>query len=127
MKIDAVGITTSNMKRTIKFYSQLGFDFSEVDTSSGHIEPKTPVGSARLMIDDYRIVESIIGQEPKPANHSPFAINYDTVEELDKIMEDLENAKFSIIKPAWNADWGQRYAVVEDPDGYRVDLYVNLD
>jgi catechol 2,3-dioxygenase-like lactoylglutathione lyase family enzyme len=123
MKLDAVGITSSNMKQTIKFYSLLGFEFPKDQENEGHIEPVTSKGSARLMIDKKEIVKNIIEEDPKPGNHSTFAIQYDTPKEIDSIVEKLKGEGFKIVKEPWDAFWGQRYAVVEDPDRYRVDLY----
>lgn len=126
MKIDAVGVTTTNMKRTVEFYSLLGFDFSDLDLREEHIEPKTPDGSSRLMIDTVDIVKDIIGEEPRPGNHSPFAIRYETSEEVNVAVEKLKAKDFKIVKEPWDAFWDQRYCVVEDPDGYRIDLYADL-
>src|SRR5579864_8103981 len=122
MKLDAVGVTTSNMTLTIKFYSLLGFKFPDVKEDEGHVEPITSDGSARLMIDTKEIVKDIIGQNPRPGNHSPFAIQYDNPKEIDDIINKVKSEGFTVIKEPWDAFWGQRYAVVEDPDGYRIDL-----
>ena len=27
------------------------------------------------------------------------------------------------MKPPWDAPWGQRYAILHDPDGYQVELF----
>ena len=35
-------------------------------------------------------------------------------------------AGHTVVHPAWDAPWGQRYATVADPDGYRVDLFAPL-
>lgn len=126
MKIDAVAVTTSNMKKTIEFYTILGFDFSEADTTEDHVEPKTPDGSARLMIDAIAMIEGIIDEKPKAANHSPFAIQYDSPEEVNEVAQKLTDSGFKVFKEPWDAFWGQRYSIVQDPDGYKVDLYANL-
>lgn len=126
MKLDAVGVASSNLKRTVDFYSLLGFQFPEYKGTEQHMEPITPNGSARLMIDTKNIVKDIIGEDPKPGNHSSFAIQYDSVEEVDGVIKKVIIAGFTVVKKPWNAFWGQRYAVVEDPDGYRVDLYAYL-
>ena len=78
------------------------------------------------MIDTKNVVKDIIGEDPKPGNHSSFAIQYNSAEEVNKIITDVMSGGFKVIKEPWNAFWGQRYAVVEDPDGYRVDLYAPL-
>ncbi len=124
MKIDAVGVTSSDIEKTVKFYTLLGFEFTKVNPD--HTEPETPDGSARLMIDSVSMVTSIIGESPKPANHSPFAINYDSAEEVNEIAKKVEEAGFTVVKKPWDAPWGQRYCIVQDPDGYKVDLYANL-
>lgn len=126
MKIDAVGISTTNMSVTIRFYEILGFDFTNIDTTSDHVEPITPLGSSRLMIDKVGILKDIIHEDPKPSNHSSFAIHYETAQEIDTVISKLKEANFKIVKEPWDAFWHQHYAVVEDPDGYRVDLYADI-
>lgn len=126
MKLDAVGVTSSNLRRTVEFYALLGFQFPEHKGDEQHLEPITPIGSARLMIDMKNVVKDIIGEDPKPGNHSSFAIQYNCPEEINKIIEKVMNTGFKVVKEPWDAFWHQRYAVVEDPDGYRVDLYASL-
>ena len=109
MKLDAVGIVSHNLVKSIEFYKLLGFRFS--DTVSGmenHIESLHDPDSVRLMID------------------SQFAVRYDHPEEVDRIAEAVKNARFEIFKAPWDAFWGQRYAVVRDPDGYLIDLFAQL-
>jgi len=126
MKLDAVGVISSNIPKTIEFYKLLGFEFSEMKADEQHIEPITSPGSARLMIDSIDVVRKIVGENPRPGNISAFAIKYDTIEELNKVSENIQSAGFTVFKEPWDAFWGQRYAVVQDPDGYRVDLFAYL-
>ena|SRR3989344_6283206 len=126
MKLNAVSVTTSNLGKTVEFYTLLGFVFPEHKKDEQHLEAITPEGSARLMIDAKNIVKDIIGEEPKPGNHSSFAIEYDSAKEVNSVAEKIKAAGFKIVKEPWDAFWGQRYAVVEDPDGYKVDLYASL-
>lgn len=126
MQLNAVAVSSSNMQKTIAFYTLLGFDFSESTGDEDHIEPATADGSARLMIDKKAVIEGIMGEAPQPGNHSSFAIQFDTAEEIDHICAKIAEAGFSIVKEPWDAFWGQHYAIVQDPDGYLVDLYANL-
>ncbi|MEX2161831.1 MAG: VOC family protein [Anaerolineales bacterium] len=123
MKIDAVGVSSSNLKKTVEFYSLLGFQFPEFKPDEEHLEPVTPKGSARLMIDSVSMLKGILGKDPKPGNHSSFAILYDTPAEVNAAAEKVKGAGFKIVTEPWDAFWGQRYAIVEDPDGYKVDLF----
>jgi uncharacterized glyoxalase superfamily protein PhnB len=126
MKLNAVGVTSTNIAKTVEFYTILGFKFPEYKKGDQHLEPITPDGSARLMIDSSTLIKEIIGETPKAGNHSNFAIEYNSVSELNEIANSISEAGFVIVKEPWDAFWGQRYAIVEDPDGYKVDLYSNL-
>jgi catechol 2,3-dioxygenase-like lactoylglutathione lyase family enzyme len=126
MKIDAVEVTTGEMKRTVAFYSLLGFEFSEFKEDEDHLEPKTPDGSARLMIDTKKMMTEMLGTPPKPGNHGSFAIQYGSPAEIDRVAKKVKEGGFKLVKEPWDAFWGQRYAVVQDPDGYQIDLYAQL-
>jgi len=126
MKLNAIGITTTNLAKTVEFYTLLGFEFPDHKPDEQHLEPKISVGSAKLMIDSHDLIKEILGTDPVPSNHSAFALEYETPKELDEIVQKLKNSGFIITKKPWDAFWGQRYAIVEDPDGYKVDLYASL-
>src|ERR1044072_9333914 len=126
MKLNAVGTNSKNLKETAKFYTILGFEFPEIAGNEEHIEAITKEGSARLMIDSAEMVKEILGEAPRPGNHSSFAVEYDSPKEVDEICTNLKSAGYKIFKEPWDAVWGQRYAIVEDPDGYKVDLYASL-
>lgn len=126
MKLNAVGVTSTNIKRTVEFYTLLGFTFPDFKDDENHLEPETPAGAARLMIDSVKLIKELIGEDPKPSNHSAFALQYDSPEEVNTAAQKIKDAGFTVIKEPWDAFWGQRYAVVEDPDGYKVDLYASL-
>lgn len=126
MKLNAVAVATSDMKRTIAFYNLLGFDFSQVKADEEHVEPLTPDGSARLMIDSIAMLSDILGHAPVPGNHSSFAIQFDSPIEIDEVCRKVSEAGFVVVKEPWDAFWGQHYAIVQDPDGYLIDLYANM-
>ena len=127
MKLNAVGITSRDFKKSVAFYSILGFVFPEFDDTADHMEPLTEPGETRLMLDSVKLATELIGEEPRPSNHSHFALEYDSPAEVDEIATKLKAAGFAIVMPPWNAFWGQRYAVVQDPDGYKIDLYAPLE
>lgn len=125
-KLNAVGVITSNLSRTVEFYKLLGFEFPEYKPDEGHVESIIKNGGTKLMIDSKQIVKDIIGEDPMPGNHSSFAVEYDSPAEVNEISRKVKEAGFKVVKEPWDAFWGQRYAVVEDPDGYKVDLYSAL-
>jgi len=78
------------------------------------------------MIDKKWIIKGIIGDYPKPANHSVFAIRFNSPKEADHAVKKIKEQGFLVVKEPWDAFWKQRYAIVEDPDGYKIDLYADL-
>lgn len=126
MKLAALGVTSSNLKETVKFYELLGFKFPEFSGDEDHLEPIPGENGFRLMLDSKKLITEIIGMEPKPSNHSAFAIEFDSKEDVDKAVDKIREAGYEIEKEPWDAFWGQRYSIVSDPDGYLIDLYANL-
>lgn len=126
MKINAIGIFTSNLSKTVEFYSLIGFKFPEFKSDEQHLEATTTPGETRLMIDSKELIKSLIGEEPKPGNCSVFAVEYISVDELNKTAQKVSLAGFTVFKEPWDAFWGQRYCVVQDPDGHRIDLYAAI-
>lgn len=126
MKLDAVSVTSGDLQRSVEFYTLLGFEFPAFEKDTQHIEPTTKPGEVRLMPDKAELVESIAGSKPVPANHSMFAILCESVTEVDVVVEKIRAAGFGVVKEPWDAFWGQRYAIVKDPDGYMVDVFAQL-
>lgn len=126
MKLNAVGVTSSNLKKTAEFYTLLGFSFPIFEATEQHLEPITTEGSTRLMIDTVESFKELNTMDPIPGNHSSFALQYDSAAEIDQIIAKVKAADFTVTKEPWDAFWGQRYAIVADPDGYKVDLYAYL-
>lgn len=126
MKIDAITVTSGNLAASAKFYTLLGFRFPAFPSDAKHLEPMTGAGEVRLMIDERGLMESITGWPPVPPNHSSFAIKCENPAEVDAAAARVREAGFSVVKAPWDAFWGQRYAIVADPDGYRVDLFAAL-
>jgi uncharacterized glyoxalase superfamily protein PhnB len=125
-KLNAVAVTSSNLAHTIAFYKLLGFEFPQYKDEEGHVEAITPEGSARLMIDTKQSLQAVIGVDPRPGNHSSFAVEYASPEELNTVAQRVKDAGYRVPREPWDAFWNQRYAIVEDPDGYQVDLYAAL-
>ncbi len=126
MRLDAIGVTSSDFGSTVNFYSLLGFSFPAFTKEDKHLEAVTKEGEVRFMIDDKKLIEGMLGAAPVPANHSAFALLCDSPLEVDAAVERVRENGFTIVKEPWNAPWGQRYAVIRDPDGYLVDLFAHL-
>jgi catechol 2,3-dioxygenase-like lactoylglutathione lyase family enzyme len=126
MKLDAVSVSSSDFAKTAKFYALLGYKFPDFAADAKHLEPITADGEVRLMIDDKDLIKSILGQEPRPPTHSSFAMKCSNPAGVDAAVKKIKSAGFTIVKEPWDAFWGQRYAIVADPDGYLIDLFAPL-
>jgi len=126
MKLDAIGITSRDLAKSARFYALLGFQFPDFSADEKHLEPITAEGEVRLMIDDAELMKSITGEDPTPPNHSSFAMKCQSPADVDAGVAAIRAAGFAVVKDPWDAFWGQRYAIVADPDGYMVDLFAPL-
>ena len=127
MKLDALGVVSKDMKKSVQFYSLLGFEFPEIPDDAMHIEAKRQNDSVRFMIDNHDMIKDHSGIDAKPSNFSAFAILCDSVADVDMIVQKVKEAGFTVAREPWDAMWGQRYAVIIDPDGYGVDLFAPLE
>ncbi|MFE2048456.1 VOC family protein [Streptomyces sp. NPDC059459] len=126
-RFDALSIIVSDMAASVAFYRRLGFAFPEDAGEQPHAEAGLP-GGTRLLLDTEASVRSFMpGWEPPAGGgrHS-LALLCDTPAEVDALYEELTEAGCHGERKPWDAVWGQRYAVLNDPDGHGVDLFAPL-
>ncbi|MEU3894657.1 VOC family protein [Streptomyces sp. NPDC045251] len=126
-RFNAIGLVVSDMAASVTFYRRLGFAFPEGAEREPHAEAGLP-GGIRLMLDTEESVRSFTpGWEPPAGGgrHS-LALLCDTPAEVDALYKELTGAGCHGEREPWDAPWGQRYAVVGDPDGHGVDLFAPL-
>jgi catechol 2,3-dioxygenase-like lactoylglutathione lyase family enzyme len=121
--LDVVGLVVDDMPRSLAFYRRLGLEVpAEADA---HVEATLP-GGLRLAWDT---VETIRSFDPdwQPAGDGghriSLAFGLETPEAVDAAYAELTAEGYEGHKPPWDAFWGQRYAIVHDPDGNGVDLF----
>ena len=119
-----MGVGATDLRRAVSFYSLLGFSFPAVDEGEDHVE-STNTG-ARLMLDTVALLTGLLGEPPRPGNTAAFAVHCANPGQVDGLVTRVSSAGHAVVTPAFDAPWGQRYATVADPDGYRVDLYAAL-
>jgi catechol 2,3-dioxygenase-like lactoylglutathione lyase family enzyme len=124
-QLNAIGIVTSDMARSIRFYRLLGLDVPETP-EEGHVDTFLPNG-VRFMLDSE---ESILSFRPdwkrEPGNQIGLALECESPAQVDEVYAAAVAAGFDGEKDPWDAFWGQRYAQLHDPDGVPVDLYAPL-
>jgi uncharacterized glyoxalase superfamily protein PhnB len=116
-------VSAADLSRAVAFYELLGFRFPSVEADAKHIEAE---GDVRLMIDDAAFLAELHGETPRPGNTAGFALLFDTPHDVDDAAERVAAAGHTVVTAPYDAPWGQRYATVADPDGYRTDLFCLL-
>lgn len=124
-KIDAIGIAVSDMAVSVAFYRRLGLDFPAGCESEPHAEADLGP-SMRLMLDTEAMLRQIDPDwTASPAGRVGLAVRLPSPEAVDELYDELAAVDLGARKP-WDAFWGQRYAVVRDPDGMELSLYAQL-
>jgi catechol 2,3-dioxygenase-like lactoylglutathione lyase family enzyme len=126
-QLDLIGVVVEDMARSLAFYRQLGLDVPADADTQPHVEVTLP-GGLRVAWDTVETVRSFDPDYETPSG-SPrigLAFRLDTPVEVDATYEKLVAAGYQGHKEPWDAFWGQRYALVHDPDGNAVDLFAPL-
>ena len=121
VRFDALGIATTDLTASLAFYRRLGLEFPEAAEQAPHVEAVLP-GGIRLMWD------AVPKEQATPGGGGPqLAFRCASPAGVDALYAELTGAGHQGTTPPWDAVWGQRYAVVADPDGNGVDLFAPLD
>ena len=115
------------MPRALAFYRRLGLDLPAEADQQPHVEATLP-GGLRLLWDTVETVHSFEPdwRAPSGGPGSSLAFRCDTPADVDRTYDELTSLGYEGHKSPWDAFWGQRYAVLRDPDGNGVDLFAPL-
>ena len=122
-QLNALGIVSSDLAESIRFYRLLGLEFPQ---DAGHIETTLPNG-VRFMLDSEDVIRSFRPDwQRATGNQLSLAFECASPAEVDETYRRVVDAGFEGEKEPWDAFWGQRYALLGDPDGVRINLYALL-
>jgi catechol 2,3-dioxygenase-like lactoylglutathione lyase family enzyme len=121
---NAIGLAVADMGKSLTFYRRLGLSFPVGAEEQPHAEAELP-GGLRLLIDTHETIRSF---DPDFTPHPGGSLDFRCADpaEVDRTHADLVGAGHPSRKDPWDAPWGQRYAIVLDPDGTAIDLYAPL-
>ncbi len=125
LTLDVIGLVVTDMAATLAFYRRLGLDIPADADSAPHAEVPLP-GGLRLTFDTVEVMTSFDPEFTPAAGSTSLAFLADSPQNVDAAYQDLIAAGYHGHLPPWDAFWGQRYAVVHDPDGRTVDLFAAL-
>ena len=124
---DLIGIVVQDMAAALEFYRLLGLDIPRGADAEKHVEVVLESGF-RIAWDTFELMKSIHSEWREPAGHRMvLAFKCDSPAEVDGLYQRVVEKGFPGYKAPWDAFWGQRYAVLVDPDDNLVDLFAPLE
>ena len=122
---DMVGIVVSDVPRAAAFYRLLGLPFAEPKEGEDFIE--VTVNGYRISLNAESMAKSLDPAWKKPqGQRMELAFKCDSPKSVDETYAAIVKAGHEGHKEPWDAFWGQRYAIVVDPDGTHVSLFASL-
>ncbi|MDT9690208.1 VOC family protein [Streptomyces sp. P9(2023)] len=127
-RLDVIGLIVSDMASSLAFYRRLGLDLPADADTQPHVEAALP-GGMRIAWDTEEVIRSFDPGWTRPAGGDRIGLAFrcDSPREVDATYEALVAAGYQGHLKPWDAVWGQRYAVVLDPDGRGVSLFAQAD
>lgn len=127
VQLNLIGLICADMPKTLAFYRRLGLALPPEADTEPHVEVTLP-GGLRIAWDDEATIKSVFPDWTRPTSGHRMNLAFlcDSPAEVDELFAALTAAGYEGLKQPWDAFWGQRYAVVHDPDGNPVDLFAPL-
>ena len=123
-RLDLIGLVVADMARSLAFYRRLGLEVPPEADGQPHVEAALP-GGLRLAWDTVETIRSFDPDWAPPGggHRIGLAFRLDAPADVDHAYAELVALGYAGHKAPWDAFWGQRYAIVHDPDGNPVDLF----
>ncbi|MDK9501357.1 VOC family protein [Streptomyces katrae] len=123
-RLDMIGLVVSDMAASLAFYRRLGLDVPAGADDQPHVEAVLP-GGVRIGWDTEETVRSFDPSwtPQRGGQRRELAFLCESPAEVDALYAELTGAGYEGHLKPWDAFWGQRYAVVLDPDGCGVSLF----
>ena len=127
-RLDLIGLVVADMARSLAFYRRLGLELPPEADQQPHVSVTLP-GGLRLAWDTEDVIRSFDPDWTPAAGGQRIALAFlfDSPAEVNRAYDELVSLGYDGHKEPWDAFWGQRYALVRDPDGNSVDLFASSD
>jgi len=118
-----IDIVVADMPAALAFYRLLGLDVPVDQDEEDQVQVSTP-GGATLGFVTEALVRNVNPQWVEPVGQRvTFSCRCDSPSEVDEVYARMVSAGYEGRQEPWDAFWGQRYAMLNDADGNRVDLF----
>jgi catechol 2,3-dioxygenase-like lactoylglutathione lyase family enzyme len=125
---DQFNLVVSDMDATVAFYRRLGLTIDDtLPEWASHHRAATQPGGIDLDIDSITFARQWDRGFPARGAMGVLGFRLDSRGAVDDTYNDLVGAGYVGQQPPYDAFWGARYAVVQDPDGNAVGLMSPID
>jgi catechol 2,3-dioxygenase-like lactoylglutathione lyase family enzyme len=128
--LDQVNLVVSDMAASVAFYRSLGIAIPDRDPlwDDHHRSAEVP-GGIDLDLDSEAFAPKWNAGWPGSSGRTGvvMGLRVSTRADVDRIYEDVTTAGYRTQQPPYDAFWGARYAIVEDPDGNAVGIMSPID
>ena len=126
--LDQVNVVVRDMDAAVAFYRRLGVEIADTapQWERHHRSAVLPEG-IDLDLDTTAFASRWDAGWPSGAGGTVIGFRVEQRETVDRIYADLVANGAVGQQPPWDAFWGARYAVVEDPDGNAVGIMSAMD
>ncbi|HET6965608.1 MAG TPA: VOC family protein [Acidimicrobiales bacterium] len=123
---DQFNLVVSDMEASVAFYRRLGLTIPDTDPAfQGHHRNARLDGGIDLDLDSTEFARH--WDKGWRGGMGVLGFKVASRDEVDGIVADLSGAGYTVQQPPFDAFWGARYAVVEDPDGNPVGIMSPID
>lgn len=130
-RLNQVNVITTDMQAAVRFYRLLGIDIAD---SIHEWPPDSGAQHAAVAFDhgttiefDNRSMLGLYAADAANVRGSIIGLSFESAEEVDAAFERARAAGYMTRQPPYDAFWGARYAIIEDPDGNAVGLMGPID
>lgn len=132
--LNQVDLVVRDMDATVAFYRALGVEIPDASiwrtaTGAHHVDVPT-AGGLFLHFDSPALAKAYDRGWREPSGsgtRNVLSFHVALRDEVDRIHEKLVGLGYRSAQPPYDAFWGARYAIVEDPDGNHIGLMSESD
>lgn len=124
---DMIGIVARDIETSLRFYRLLDLDVASPKDGAPYCEVITPNGY-RISWNALEMMKKLDDTWEEPRGHRmELAFHCGSKDAVDATYAKIVAAGHRGKTAPWDAPWGQRYAIVVDPDGNHVSLFAPLE
>jgi catechol 2,3-dioxygenase-like lactoylglutathione lyase family enzyme len=127
--LNQVNLVVGDMKASADFYRRLGADVAAPETGAYHLACGL-ANDLDLDLDTAKFAavwNRAWAGRADLVGRTVLGFAVETREAVDALHADMVGAGYRSLQPPWDAFWGARYAIIEDPNGAAVGLMSPVD